>query len=205
MLLRLVLHSAIKQSSHIDRTAGIGVHHPTQLKFYLLKQWNFWSVFNKAYNICTPTDFFPLKYGLDIFPEYIYWKLKYEYNESVLCQGIHLRIFILLLVFSSFHSTSERFSLQVHLCLYLLVTIGFYFLDFGYYWWNSFFLFFFLFYFQATGIWTLGLMLARQALYHLSISASCSLCWVLLRWGLVNYVPVLATNCDPSDLCLLWG
>jgi hypothetical protein len=205
MLLRLVLHSAIKQSSHIDRTAGIGVHHPTQLKFYLLKQWNFWSVFNKAYNICTPTDFFPLKYGLDIFPEFIYWNLKYGYIVSVLCQGIHLRIFILLLVFSSFHSTSERFSLQVHLCLYLLVTIGFYFLDFGYYGWNSFFLFFFLFYFQATGIWTLGLMLARQALYHLSISASCSLCWVLLRWGLVNYVPVLATNCDPSDLCLLWG
>jgi hypothetical protein len=29
------------------------------------------------------------------------------------------------------------------------------------------------------------------------------LCWVFLRWGLENYLPGLALNCDPPDLCLL--
>jgi hypothetical protein len=29
------------------------------------------------------------------------------------------------------------------------------------------------------------------------------LCWVFLRWGLVNYLLMLTSNGDPPDLCLL--
>jgi hypothetical protein len=47
-------------------------------------------------------------------------------------------------------------------------------------------------------------MLVTQALCHLSYLASPVLCWVFLRWGgLRNYLPELALNCDPPDLCLL--
>jgi hypothetical protein len=42
----------------------------------------------------------------------------------------------------------------------------------------------------------------RQALYHLSHSASPSLLWVFLREGLAKYFPRLASNCNPPDLCL---
>jgi hypothetical protein len=46
-------------------------------------------------------------------------------------------------------------------------------------------------------------MLARQALYHLTYSVSpVFLCWILSRYGLANYLPRLASNSDPPDLCL---
>jgi hypothetical protein len=55
----------------------------------------------------------------------------------------------------------------------------------------------------GTGVWTQVLTFASQMLYHLRHSASHFLSWVFLRQGLVNYLPRLALNCDPPDLCLL--
>jgi hypothetical protein len=45
----------------------------------------------------------------------------------------------------------------------------------------------------------------RHTLYHLSPSAihQPCLCWVFLRWGLRNYLPVPVLNWEPPDLCLL--
>jgi hypothetical protein len=45
--------------------------------------------------------------------------------------------------------------------------------------------------------------LARKAFYHLSYSTSPFLCWVFLRYSLKNYLPRLASNPNPPDLCLL--
>jgi hypothetical protein len=46
-------------------------------------------------------------------------------------------------------------------------------------------------------------MLARQAFLSLEPLYQPFLCWVFLRQGLVNYLPVLVWNHDPPDLCLL--
>jgi hypothetical protein len=59
------------------------------------------------------------------------------------------------------------------------------------------------FFFGSTGIWTEGLMLSRQVLYHLSHSARSVLCWVFSRQGLTNYLPGLTSNGSSPDLCLL--
>jgi hypothetical protein len=46
-------------------------------------------------------------------------------------------------------------------------------------------------------------MLARQILYHLNhFTTSFFFHWGFLRQDLVNYLPTLALNFDPSDLCL---
>jgi hypothetical protein len=51
--------------------------------------------------------------------------------------------------------------------------------------------------------WQYWVLTSGQTLYHLSHSASPDLYWVFLRYGLVNYLPVLALNRESPDLCLL--
>jgi hypothetical protein len=62
------------------------------------------------------------------------------------------------------------------------------------------FLFFlsFFFFFCGTGVWTHGLMLAGQVLYHLSHSASPTVV-IFWRRSLAHYLPGLALNHDPPD------
>jgi hypothetical protein len=57
---------------------------------------------------------------------------------------------------------------------------------------SFFFLFFF---FCSTGAWTQGL--------HLEPLHQPFLWWIFSRQGLENYLPRLAVNLDPLDLCLL--
>jgi hypothetical protein len=55
--------------------------------------------------------------------------------------------------------------------------------------------------FGGTRVWTQGFTIAKQVLYHLSISSPfCS--GYFWKWGLENYLPGLASNCDPPDLSL---
>jgi hypothetical protein len=53
----------------------------------------------------------------------------------------------------------------------------------------------FFFFFEALGF--------ELRVYTLSCSTSLFLCWVFFRQGLANYLPRLASNRDPPDLCLL--
>jgi hypothetical protein len=55
-------------------------------------------------------------------------------------------------------------------------------------------LIFFFFFFCSTGVWAQGLHL--EPLHPF-------LWWVILRYGLLNYLPRLASNQAPPDLCLL--
>jgi hypothetical protein len=57
-------------------------------------------------------------------------------------------------------------------------------------------------FFSSTGIWSQGLMFAKE-LYHLSNSTSSVLCWVFLRKVLRTICPGQALNFSPCDLCLL--
>jgi hypothetical protein len=52
--------------------------------------------------------------------------------------------------------------------------------------------------FGGTGVWTQGITLVKQALYHLSHACSLFLLWLFWRWGLTNYLPGL-----PSKLLIL--
>jgi hypothetical protein len=44
-----------------------------------------------------------------------------------------------------------------------------------------------------------GIMLAKQALYHLSHTSRPFCSAYFWRWGLENYLPGLASNCNPPD------
>jgi hypothetical protein len=58
------------------------------------------------------------------------------------------------------------------------------------------------FFFCETGVWTQGFILAKQAPYHLNHTSSlfCSGCFG--DRGLMNSLPLLASNCDPLNLSL---
>jgi hypothetical protein len=63
-----------------------------------------------------------------------------------------------------------------------------------------FFLSFFFFFFCGAEDWTQGFMLAKQA--QLEPCFQSILLWLFWRWGLMNYLPVLALNHIPPDLSL---
>jgi hypothetical protein len=64
---------------------------------------------------------------------------------------------------------------------------------------KSHFYFLLTFFFFSTGVWTQGLHLEP-------LHTSPVLWWVFSSWGvLMNYLPGLAPNLDPPDLCLLSG
>jgi hypothetical protein len=61
---------------------------------------------------------------------------------------------------------------------------------------------FYLFFWVGLGFELRGL-LAKQALYHLSHASSPFFALVILEMGVLqNYLPRLASNCDPADLIL---
>jgi hypothetical protein len=59
------------------------------------------------------------------------------------------------------------------------------------------------FFLAVLGFGIQDLTLARQVLYHLTYSTSSFLCWVFLRWGLMELFALLASDYNPPDLCLL--
>jgi hypothetical protein len=60
----------------------------------------------------------------------------------------------------------------------------------------------FFFSFSGTGSWTQDFTLAEQVLLCLSYTSSPFLVWLFWWWGLMNYFPRLAWNCDSPDLSL---
>jgi hypothetical protein len=60
--------------------------------------------------------------------------------------------------------------------------------------WQNFFLF------CSIGVWTQGFVLAKQMLYHLSHTSSPFCSGYFGDGSLMNYLPGLASNCDPPHL-----